>query len=175
MTKSFLMFLLVSAASGVSSLALLAQQPEEGTFPILTADDLNGKSVTLPAELPGDPTLVLLAFTSEQQADVDQWLAELRLKEGNEIPWVELPVMGAKNFLLKAVIENGMRSGIPKKEDRARTISLYTDREAFLGSLGIVETDRIYAAVIERSGIIRVMVEGTPTEETKQIVLGAMQ
>ena len=40
-------------------------------FPAVTADDLNGISKTLPSDLPGDPTIVFIAYKQGQQPDVD--------------------------------------------------------------------------------------------------------
>lgn len=146
----------------------------ERKFPELKADDLNGKAVALPADFPGDPCLVLVAFTSEQQDDVDQWISKLKLKESDEIKWIELPVIGSRNRLLKPVIDRGMRTGITEEKDRARTISIYSSRTDFLNSLRLDEVDRIYAMVVEKSGAVRVVVEGTPTDEKKEQILAAL-
>ena len=49
-------------------------------------------------------------------------------------------------------INNGMRGGIPDKEQRARTITLYIDKEQFKKSLGLGSEDQIYAVLIDKSG-----------------------
>jgi hypothetical protein len=37
-------------------------------FPQLDADDLNGRSVSLPQDLPGDPTIVFIAYKRKSAA-----------------------------------------------------------------------------------------------------------
>jgi hypothetical protein len=38
-----------------------ASATAQGVFPTVTADDLNGRSVTLPQEFPGETTIVFIA------------------------------------------------------------------------------------------------------------------
>ena len=56
---SFLMRCLAFAllAFSISTASATAQ----GVFPTVTADDLNGRSVTLPQEFPGETTIVFIA------------------------------------------------------------------------------------------------------------------
>ncbi len=43
-------------------------------FPPLTADDLNGRSLNLPADLPGKLTIVFIGYKREQQSNVNAWV-----------------------------------------------------------------------------------------------------
>lgn len=144
-------------------------------FPLLEAENLNGKRAALPKDLPGNPTVVLVAFESDHQADIDLWIGELGLKKSDEIKWIELAVIGSKFRLLRKVIDGGMRSGITSEEDRARTITVYSSRSHFLENLGLTEVDRVYAIVVQQDGGVRAVVEGKPTEEKKQSVMAALK
>ena len=95
-------------------------------FPNLTSEDLNGKAVTLPADFPGNPTLVLMAFESKQQDDIDKWIDKLQLKTSDAIPWMELAVVGSKFKLMKPVIDGGMRKGVTGEKNRARVVTIYS-------------------------------------------------
>ncbi len=149
-------------------------QDSSVSFPTVTADDLNGKSVTLPKDLPGDPSLVLVAFTSEQQADVDKWMAALKLKEDQTIPWIEVPVIGSKFKMLRPMIDKGMKKSIATERGRSKVITLYSSKKDFMASLGLTSEKTIYALVVGKEGGVKLKVEGTPTEESKEAVLKAL-
>ena len=63
-------------------------------FPPLDADDLNGRAVSLPQDLPGDPTIVFIAYKRNQQPSINAWVARLGLQELGGLAWAELPVVG---------------------------------------------------------------------------------
>jgi hypothetical protein len=44
------------------------------SFPQLAARDLGGREVALPAGLPGERNVVIVAFRREQQRLVDSWV-----------------------------------------------------------------------------------------------------
>ena len=96
------------------------------TFPELGARDLNGVSRRLPGALPGDPTVVIVAFRMHHQTDVDTWLPLFE-----DVPVVELPMLDASEEGMANFIEQGMRLGVRDHEARARTWTAYTDLGAF--------------------------------------------
>jgi hypothetical protein len=113
-----------------------AQAIGAGLMPKLSAEDLNERAVTLPAQLPAEKTLVLMAFTQEQQADLDTWITGLGLVDG-KLPWIETPVIEKSNAFVRAMISGGMRRGIPDKSVRERTITLFTDPVALRREMGL--------------------------------------
>ena len=66
--------------------------------------------------------------------------------------YYELPTIKGMNRMVRWFINNGMRGGIPDKDQRARTITLYIDKEPFKKSLGLGSEDQIYAVLIDKSG-----------------------
>jgi len=68
---------------------------DAATFPQLTARDLDGREVVLPAGLPGELTVVLVAFRRSHQALVDSWVPwlEARMAMDSRLRVVELPVL----------------------------------------------------------------------------------
>jgi len=108
-------------------------------FPPLTADDLNGRSLNLPADLPGKPTIVFIAYKREQQPNVNAWVEQLDLRETGGQAWVELPVVGRGAVLFRSFVDNGMR-------------------------LGISGRGEIYVALVDPDGTIHALVEGDVTE-----------
>jgi hypothetical protein len=148
---------------------------QELIFPRVDAEDLNGKAVILPKDLPGNPTVILVAFIRKQQGEIDQWIEALELKnEASSTEWIELPYVGSNARPFKAFIDKGMKSGITSAEARARTITVYEDHKIIVDALKLKGLDRIYVIVAEPGGKIRTLVEGTPDEEKKQSVLSAL-
>jgi hypothetical protein len=124
-------------------------------FPPLTADDLNGRSLNLPADLPGKPTIVVIAYKREQQPNVNAWVEQLDLRETGGQAWVKLPVVRRGAVLFRSFVDNGMR---------ARTITIYSSRSAFNLALGISGRGEIYVALVDPDGTIHALVEGDVTE-----------
>ena len=136
----------------------------ERQFPLLDADDLNGRAVSLPDDLPGDPTIVFIAYKRNQQPSINAWVAGLGLQERGGAAWVELPVVGRGAALFRSFVDNGMRSGITSTAMRARTITIYSSQRAFNTALGIDGRDEIYTALVGRDGQVYVLIEGNVTE-----------
>ncbi len=147
--------------------------PVIGQMPVIQAETLSERKVTLPQDLPGEKTLAVIAFESAQQTNINTWVQGLSLNTATE-PWVELPVVGPKNRFSRALIDGGMRMGIRDEAMRNRVITLYTDRETFVQAMGFKSsTKTIYVAVINRSGQVLASVEGDYTSEKAAILAKA--
>ncbi len=146
-------------------------------FPSLTFANLNGQEVSMPGGLAGERSnLVLVAFLQEQQKDVDTWLKPLPAIQQAH-PWFryyELPTIKRMNGLVRFFINNGMKSGIPDKQQRERTITLYIDKEPFKKALGIVSESTIYAFLIDKSGKVLWRQEGLFTEAKGKSLVAAL-
>ena len=134
-------------------------------FSLLDADDLNGRAVSLPQDLPGDPTIVFIAYKRNQQPSINAWVARLGLQERGGAAWVELPVVGRGAALFRNFVDNGMRSGITSTAMRGRTITIYSSQRAFNMALGIDGRDDIYTALVGRDGQVYVLIAGDVTAE----------
>ena len=107
-----------------------------GTFPKLTAANLQKKTLSLPEDFAGERNLLLIAFQRKQQKNVDTWLREMKRFESTpDFHYYELPTLGKLNPIARWFINRGMRSGIPDPEARARTITLYLDKAEFKKAL----------------------------------------
>ena len=135
----------------IPAFAIAAEFP---VFPTLKAENLNGVMVNMPSEFEGEVNLLLIAFLQKQQADVDTWLKPLPsiAKAHPKMRYYELPTIKGMNRMVRWFINNGMRGGISDKDQRARTITLYIDKEPFKKSLGLGSEDQIYAVLIDKSG-----------------------
>lgn len=151
-------------AALLSALFVQAAQAE-GIFPTVTADDLNGKSHSLPADLPGDPTVVFVAYKQNQQDAINGWINALGLDPARGAQFVELPVVGTGAKLIRPVVDNGMRSGITDTKMRARTITLYESPALINTPLGFTGRDVIRVLLVRQNGQVLWSTSGTVTEQ----------
>ena len=125
----------------------------EATFPKLKASNLENQTFSLPEDFAGERNLLLIAFQREQQANVDTWLHQMkRFETSPGFHYYELPTIDRLNPFFRWFINSGMRRGIPDRNARARTITLYLDKPSFRKALNIPDEKRIYAILVDRSG-----------------------
>lgn len=138
-----------------------------GAFPVLQAESLQGRRVRLPDQLKGERNLLLVAYEREQQADLDTWLAALDTVslEPPAFAYYELPTIGNSYKFMRAVIDGGMKQGIPDRAQRDRTITLYLDVDWFRAQIGTDSTDAVAALLVDRAGNITARWYGPYTEQ----------
>ena len=137
----------------------------EVMFPDLEADDLNGRTLSLPKDLPGKPTIVLIAFKRKQQSSVDEWVDRLDLLPEGGPAWIEMPVVGRGAAIFRSFVDKGMRAGITSEFMRGRTITIYSSRRAFNNALGIQSMKDIYVALVDPNGTVHILIQGDVSEE----------
>lgn len=138
---------------------------EEPKFPVAEIADLNGRVLKFPAQLPGKRTIVLVAFTQDQQNAVDTWVDGMKLKEPDAMPWIELPTVANLGQGFRVFLDGAMKSGITKTEDRARVFTYYTNVGKFVSNLKLAGTKQIYAMVVDRDGTIHRVEPGRYSQE----------
>jgi hypothetical protein len=168
-------FLCLSSAMLTS--AQTPASPTLGRMPTIQTESLAEREMTLPRDLPGERTLVLVAFDRVQQKNIDTWIDGMQLKS-SAMPWIETPVIDPKNALFRAFINGGMRRGITDPTAREKTITLYTDRIEFSKSMGFAAWEKpgivVYAAVVDRAGRVLALSEGDYSAEKAKVILDAM-
>lgn len=140
---------------------------EPGTFPVIEAQTLRGRTVRLPYQLKGESNLLLVAYQREQQEDIDTWLAVLDTLAPQlpDFAYYELPTIGSGYKWMRAVIDGGMKQGIPDRAQRDRTITLYIDVDWYRGQIGTADHDEIAALLVDRQGTILDRWYGRYTDE----------
>lgn len=128
-------------------------------LPVISSKDLSGRVLTLPADLPGERTLVLIAFQREQQANIDTWTRGLAL-EHSELPWLELPVIDDPGAFARWFINGGMRRGIKDHALWQHVVTLYTNKAALKQGLNLSSEKDVYALVLDRQGRVLEHVAG---------------
>jgi len=129
---------------------------DEGTFPKLTGTNLSAEEFTIPDDLPGALRLIVVSYDRDQQDSVDEWL--LPLEELNEnhpnLNGFYVPLLPQSAADTSALIIGGMRIAVADDRDRARTIIVFTDVEAFNQILDIPGVDALQLFLLDESGAI---------------------
>jgi hypothetical protein len=76
------------------------------------------------------------------------------MKEYSTFDFYELPTIRRMNFVARRIIDGGMRGGIPSRDTRARTVTLYIDKTPFKDALGIPTESTLYLYLVDREGKI---------------------
>lgn len=139
-------------------------------FPAVTTENLLGERATFPEDFPGDPTLVLVAFTQAQQRDINAWVEALDLKTEPPVEWIELPTVGRIYRPMKGMVDGWMRDGIPSQDGRRRTYTVFTNVGAFHRSFGIDNSDEVLVLLTRRSGEVCFILRGSPNREAIETI-----
>ena len=151
----------MARAGEVNTTPETSSAAREGTFPKLTASNLENQTFSLPKDFAGDRNLLLIAFQREQQHNVDTWLHQMkRFEISPGFQYYELPTLDKLNPVLRWFIDSGMRRGIPDRNARARTITLYLNKPAFRKALNLPDEKQIYAILVGRAGRVLWRAEG---------------
>jgi len=145
-------------------------------FPRLAVRDLDGCEVALPAGLPGEWTVVIVAFRREQQDLVDSWVPwlEQRAAADSRLRFVELPAIGRRWQPARPVIDGGMAAAIPDQETRRRTLTVYTDIRRITVPLGITDRDTVWLLLVDRAGRVRWRGSGGQDADTAAALTAAL-
>lgn len=136
------------------------------SFPEVSGFNLTGKRFTLPQNFEGEVNLSLIAFTPEQQIDLDTWLIGVRQYESTPgFQVYELPTLKKGTPMFRAFLDGVMKHEIPDTHQRSHTITLYLDKSQFEECLGLPDEDRVYAVLTDRTGRVLWRAEGPFTEE----------
>ena len=126
-------------------------------FPRLEARDLDGREVVLPAGLPGEWNVVIVAFRREQQELVNSWVPWLEERAATTpgLGFAELPAIGMQWQPARPVIDGGMAAAIRDQATRRRTLTVYTDLRRVTAPLGIGDRSTIWLFLVDRAGRVR--------------------
>jgi len=144
-------------------------------FPTIAARTLQGDERTMPADLPGERNLVLVAFKQSHQGRVDEWIARADaqgfaadLSQPADAPpatsVIEVPCIGRQWGVARRFIDGGMATSIRKPEILARTWTAYTDVGAVQRALDIPDSSSVWAFVVRAGGAVEAAISGDPSD-----------
>jgi hypothetical protein len=142
---------------------------------------LDGTPRDLPADLPGERTLVLLAYRQRHQRDVDAWIALAVARgvpptpRGAREPMctavVEVPFLSARWLPARRLIDGGMAQGIADPDVLARTLTAYGAPTRHRRACGLAGPRgaggrEVEAMVVDRGGGVHWHASGPPLGTT---------
>ena len=135
-----------------------------GTFPRIDGEDLEGRALELPIDLPPFPVVLLVAFHRHHHRTVAAWQQEIGSLAAADptLEVFEIATMPKLYATSKDLINDGMRSAVPDREARSHTVPVYTDVGEFARSLGLRSLDTVYVYLTGDDGWIRWSQEGEP-------------
>lgn len=148
--------LALASCIGPGSNSEIVRPDGEAQFPPLKGIDLLGESRQLPDTFAGELNIVAVAFRQEQQEAVNSWIpvAEDLMQRYDGLRFYEIPLIYEMTALGRAWVNNGMRSGILDNIARERTITVYTDRDAFWEIMDMQESEISLLLVDDRGQIL---------------------
>lgn len=146
-------------------------------FPEVRAENLLGESFLIPDDLPGEIRVIFVAFQQRQQPQVNTWLAVGDSLEASYsgLRYFEFPTISWPYRVMKPIIDNGMRGGIPSPEARARTITLFTNVSRFVEATGLSGTNEIATLVLDPQGRIVWFTTGPRTDAREAALRQAIE
>ncbi|MEA2070764.1 MAG: hypothetical protein U9O98_05675 [Asgard group archaeon] len=138
-------------------------------FPKISGSNLEGEELQIPSDLHGKYNILALAYRRNQQDHVDQWssfIGELLL-EYSDLDFYEVPTLAKGYSLMSFIIDGGMRAGIPSKNIRKHTITLYTNKRKLNKQLKVKSENNIQLFLIDREGKILWREKGKITDKKK--------
>ncbi|MGB0835576.1 MAG: hypothetical protein ACPGR2_13775 [Psychrobium sp.] len=148
--RAILAILLVLSVSGCST--VFPNQDVTGlAFPSVSGESLSQKTVSIPQDFFGKPTLLLVGYVQDSQFDIDRWLIGLDMTQ-TQVAIYEIPtIAGMFPRMFSTVIDNGMRAGIPK-ELWGGVVTVYKDGALVQEFTGNVNPNNARVLLLDSAG-----------------------
>jgi hypothetical protein len=158
----------VGATSAAVGLGLVA--PSEsglmGQLPPLAAKARDQRSLVLPQELPAERTLALLVFKQDQKEEARSWIDGMGLRKDPTIPWLKMRVVPAEAGPVALTMESSAPMVLPAGLRADRLLSVSTDTQRLVQSMGLANTDHAQVVVLGRDGQVLAKAQG-PFDQDK--------
>lgn len=137
-------------------IAIADRTNKPAKFPEVSGFNLLSEKFNLPGEFAAPYNVVILAYTQHQQYDVYTWLPLLQQLESDfaNLRYYELPTLKSYDPIMRSRIDGWMREGIPDRNTRSRTITMYLDVESFNQALKIENNQQIRILLVTPEGEI---------------------
>ena len=124
-------------------------------FPAIAGEALDGTPFASPRDLAVGRTVVMVGFVLEHKAELESWVPFIdKLVRSRSDVRARLFIALGTPKLLRRPIVAAMKAAVPAPEQRASTIPLFVDVEAFARSLGISDRTHLTLLLVEPDGRI---------------------
>jgi hypothetical protein len=156
---------------GVSE-AVADDRPPGPYLPDLSAFRLSGRRLRLPGGLESRSVLVV-GFGAGHRGLVEAWVARA-LAAPIGVPVLEVPVFGRHELWRRGVLDGEMIDGIGDLTVLRRTLTVYTDLDAFCAATGIPDRGTVSVLVADPDGTVRARATGPIDDAAWEVVAGAV-
>ncbi|MDB5859111.1 MAG: hypothetical protein JWQ76_2800 [Ramlibacter sp.] len=167
----------VGAASAAIGLGLVA--PSErglmGQLPPLAAKARDHSSLALPQGLPAERTLALLVFKREQKEEVRSWIEGMGLRRDPTIPWLKVRVVPAEAGPVAVTMESSAPAALPAGLRPDRLLSVATDTDRLVQSMGLFNTDHAQVVVLGRDGQVLAKAQGAYDQDKARALMETLR
>ncbi len=138
------------------SVATDAPQAQGDAFPQLRGTNLLLETVHIPDDLAGTYQLLVIAYDTEQQPLVNEWLAPLEALNARypQLGGYYVPLLPQETADAALFIIGGMTAVASGDDDRARTVVTFTDVEAFNALVAVEGRDTVRLFLLDEHGTI---------------------
>ena len=124
----------------------------QAIFPDVVGTFLSGDRVRFKDLMDGVTSVVCVAFNQSQSRTLRAWRDELGEAAGARV--TDVMVMPEYNPVFRQYVDNGLRIQT-HEADHATTATLYVDKRAFLGALGLRDDSRPYVLLFDGARRLR--------------------
>ena len=122
-------------------------------FPAVIGETLEGEQMSLPDDLNGKISLLLIGYKQDSQFDIDRWLIGLDMTE-TRLDVYEVPtIQGLFPRMFSTMINNGMRAGIPKSLWKG-VVTVYKDGEKVQSYTGNEDPNNTRVVLLDENGTV---------------------
>jgi hypothetical protein len=150
MTSNTSRLILALSALAFAALPFKIVSAQQRAMPNVEAKDLNERPFSFPRDVAGAPAIAVFAYRGKEQEEATRIVTMVgRLTRANPgITAREFPVISVPG-LMRGVINNGMRGGIPSVQTRAKVVTLYVpNMDDWRRATGFTNPRGVYVAII---------------------------
>jgi len=126
-------------------------------FPSISAQNLEGKTLTIPKDLPGTSNLVALAFSREHLGPIETWSPHSSRLE-QDFPGLgvwQVAALSKAYRMFRSAIDGGLRAGVADPRLRAHVLTAYLDLPSLQKALALPDLRDIHLYLLDGLGTIR--------------------
>lgn len=137
-------------------------------FPTISGTLLTGEELTVPEDLLGSVSVLLLGWDYAARLQVEEWTRYLgdTFAGYPEMAVLIMPMIDGAGRLLRGVINASMQRGTPEAE-QSHVLTVFGDLRALRRRLGVDDARRVQVFVLGRTGRVAWHADGPPSEERK--------
>jgi hypothetical protein len=138
-------------------------------FPTMRGRTLAGDPLTIPDDLLGSVSVLIMANRYSARDEVEAWATHLATAFGDrpDLRYLQVPMIGGVGPVMQRMIDRAMVRGTPQAA-HAHVVTVYDDMRVRFKQLGITDLPQAYLFVLDTNGRIAWHAEGalTPSGET---------